>query len=110
MHDRFEPCSLAALSPSSPLTPVRPLSLPAGCAQLRLETAPALNSRVPTPAQRAVQWRRQQRRSGSGGLAAAAPRAMTVAAAPAARVSAEDKWIERTLEAVVLDSASLPAP
>lgn len=81
-----------------------------GCAQLRLETAPALNSRVPTPAQRAVQWRRQQRRSGSGGLAAAAPRAMTVAAAPAARVSAEDKWIERTLEAVVLDSASLPAP
>ena len=48
------------------------------------------------------QQRRQWRRAARAGRAAAA--------AAAAPVAAEDKWIERALEAVAPDAAALPQP
>lgn len=72
-----------------------PVALPAGPAARHVPAA-ATSKVVP-------QQRRQWRRAARAGQAAAA-------AAAAAPVAAEDKWIERALEAVAPDAAGLPQP
>ena len=69
-------------------------------------------ARQPTVRQAAPAARRvgQQQRRRLQRSARPAARAAAAAAAAATQLAAEDKWIERTLQAVVPDSAGLPQP